>query len=115
ENCLSLLAEKAQAKGLELAYLIDEDVPTQLVGDEGRLQQVLINLAGNAVKFTAQGEVLVTVAKINEANRHVRLRIAVRDTGIGIDPPTQAKLFQPFMQASGGITRQFGGTGLGLA
>jgi PAS domain S-box-containing protein len=115
ENCLSLLAEKAHAKGIELAYLIDEDVPTQLIGDAGRLQQVLINFVGNAVKFTEQGEVIVSISKLGEIERQVRLRLAVRDTGIGIAPAVQAKLFQPFVQANSGITSKFGGTGLGLA
>ena len=115
ENCLSLLAEKAHPKGLELAYLIEETAPTRLVGDAGRLHQVLLNLVGNALKFTESGEVVVRVAKEWEENRRVRLRFTIQDTGIGIAPDVQAKLFQPFTQADSGTTRKFGGTGLGLA
>jgi two-component system, sensor histidine kinase and response regulator len=115
ENCLTLLAEKAHAKGLELAYLIEEDVPTQLVGDAGRLHQVLLNLVGNALKFTAQGEVVLGVALLGEENRRAQLRFTIRDTGIGISPEAREKLFQPFTQADSSTTRKFGGTGLGLA
>jgi signal transduction histidine kinase/DNA-binding response OmpR family regulator len=115
ENCLTLLAGKAHEKGLELAYLIEESVPAQLVGDGGRLHQVLLNLVGNALKFTEKGEVVLRVSKEAEANRRVRLRFTIRDTGIGIAPAAAARLFQPFTQADSGTTRKFGGTGLGLA
>ena len=115
ENSLSLLAEKAHGKGIELAYLISEDVPAQLVGDAGRLQQILLNLAGNAIKFTERGEVVVTVTKTGEIDRRARLKFSVRDTGIGIPPEAQGKLFQPFAQADQTIATKFGGTGLGLA
>jgi signal transduction histidine kinase/CheY-like chemotaxis protein len=115
ENCLTLLAEKAHEKGLELAYLIDETAPTQLVGDAGRLHQVLLNLVGNALKFTERGEVVLSVASEAEENRRARLRFTIRDTGIGISPEAREKLFQPFTQADSSTTRKFGGTGLGLA
>jgi PAS domain S-box-containing protein len=115
EGCLGIMAEKAHGKGLELAYLIEENVPTQLVGDAARLHQILINLVGNAVKFTAHGEVVLSVAKESEENRRVRLRFSVRDTGIGVDNEARKNLFQAFQQADSSTTRKFGGTGLGLA
>ncbi|HXC02523.1 MAG TPA: response regulator [Opitutaceae bacterium] len=115
ESCLGIIAEKAHSKGLELAYLIDENVPTQLVGDPTRLHQILVNLIGNAVKFTARGEVVLNVAKESEANRRVRLRFSIRDTGIGVDAEAKKNLFQAFKQADSSTTRKFGGTGLGLA
>jgi len=114
ENCLSLLAEKAHAKGVELACQVDEDVPPCVIGDSSRLQQVLLNLVNNAVKFTPRGEVVLTVKKISVVDKRVRLRFSVRDTGIGIAPEVQAQLFQPFVQADASTTRKFGGTGLGL-
>ena len=115
ENCLGLIAEAAHRKRLELAYLIDENVPTRLVGDAHRLHQVLLNLVGNAVKFTSEGEVVVRVAKVSEENRKARLRFSVTDTGLGIPLDAQGKLFQPFTQVDGSTARKFGGTGLGLA
>jgi signal transduction histidine kinase/DNA-binding response OmpR family regulator len=115
ENCLSLLAEKAHEKGIELAYLIEENVPSLLTGDPGRLHQVILNLVGNALKFTERGEVVVRVAKLSGEGRRVRLRFTVRDTGVGIPPEAQARLFQPFVQADAGTTRKYGGSGLGLA
>jgi two-component system, sensor histidine kinase and response regulator len=115
ENCLSLLAEKAYDKDIELAYLIEESVPNLLVGDSGRLHQVMLNLVGNALKFTERGEVVVRVSRVGEESRRVRLRFTVKDTGVGISPEAQAKLFQPFVQADAGTTRKYGGSGLGLA
>ncbi len=115
ENSLSLLAERALSKGLEIAHLIDDDVPARLIGDTGRLQQVLINLIGNAIKFTTRGEVMVGVSKVGEKDRCARLRFTVRDTGIGITPEAQARLFQPYVQADISTSNKFGGTGLGLA
>jgi len=115
ESCLGIIAEKAHGKGLELAYLIEENVPTQLIGDAARLHQVLINLIGNAVKFTARGEVVLYVSKENEGDRRVRLRFSVRDTGIGVSAESKENLFQAFKQADSSTTRKFGGTGLGLA
>ena len=115
EGCLASMAERAHAKNLELACHFQDDIPTLLIGDPGRLNQVLLNLTGNAVKFTAQGEVVVGIAKISEQDRRVRLRFTVRDTGIGLTPEQQARLFHPFIQADPSTARKYGGTGLGLA
>jgi two-component system sensor histidine kinase/response regulator len=116
EACLALIAEKAHAKGLEVAYVMDESLPTGLVGDAGRLQQVLLNLVANAVKFTEKGEVVVRVTAVGPpTGGRAQIRFAVTDTGIGVPPAAQSSLFQPFVQADGSMTRRFGGTGLGLA
>ncbi|HYL72890.1 MAG TPA: response regulator [Bryobacteraceae bacterium] len=115
EGCLAIMAERAHGNGLEIAYLVAENVPGRVIGDAGRIRQVLLNLVGNAVKFTKQGEVIVSVTKVSEQNHQVRLRFAVRDTGPGLTAEQQARLFQPFVQADSSTTRKFGGTGLGLA
>jgi len=115
DNTMDLLAAQAHSKGLELAALIRPEVPLELRGDPGRLRQVVNNLVGNAVKFTGQGEVVVTVSLVNETPTHVTLNFEVRDTGIGIDAKAQAGLFKAFSQADGSTTRKYGGTGLGLA
>jgi PAS domain S-box-containing protein len=109
------LALRANEKGLELLYDEAADVPDGLVGDAGRLRQVLLNLAGNAVKFTDDGEVAVEVSVADRGPEHVVLRFAVRDTGIGIPEDKHEFIFDAFAQADGTTTRRYGGTGLGLA
>ena len=115
DSTMDLLAAQAHSKGLVLAAFIRPEVPLELRGDPGRLRQVVNNLVGNAVKFTAQGEVVVTVSRVSETPTHARLRFEVRDTGIGIDEKGQQRLFKAFSQADGSTTRKYGGTGLGLA
>ena len=115
ESTLDMLAQRAQSKGNELIMEMLPGVPRLLRGDPGRLRQVLVNLIGNAIKFTTGGEVVIRVTQETESNLRVVLRFAVRDTGVGIPPATQAKLFQAFAQADSSTTRRYGGTGLGLA
>jgi signal transduction histidine kinase/DNA-binding response OmpR family regulator len=115
ESAVELLAERAEVKGLELAYLVRREVPRRLRGDPGRLRQVLVNLVNNAVKFTERGEVFVELQLIECAPDEWCLRFDVRDTGIGLDRETMDRLFQPFIQAEASTARRFGGTGLGLA
>jgi signal transduction histidine kinase/CheY-like chemotaxis protein/HPt (histidine-containing phosphotransfer) domain-containing protein len=113
-DTVKALALRAHGKGLELACHIDPDVPDALVGDPGRLGQVVINLVGNAIKFTDHGEVVMDVRTEARTEDQVRLHFAVRDTGIGIPPEKQARIFEAFSQADSSTTRQYGGTGLGL-
>jgi CheY-like chemotaxis protein/anti-sigma regulatory factor (Ser/Thr protein kinase) len=115
DQVLDLVGFQAAAKGLELVCWIPAEVPRWLRGDPARLRQVLVNLVGNAVKFTPAGEVAVTASLEESTPAGVKLRMEVRDTGIGIEPGAQGKLFQSFVQADGSTTRKFGGTGLGLA
>lgn len=115
ENVSSLVGQKAADKGLELLFECGNDVPQNLVGDPLRLGQVLINLVGNAIKFTEQGQVAVSIQLLERVGDKIKLRISVTDTGIGMDDAQQAQLFQAFSQADGSTTRKYGGTGLGLA
>jgi signal transduction histidine kinase/CheY-like chemotaxis protein len=114
-NAARILSVRASQNNLELMFEIDADVPARLVGDAGRLHQILVNLIGNAIKFTSQGDVHVRVQMVEQAEEGAVLRFAVHDTGIGIPPEQQARIFDSFSQADSSITRRFGGTGLGLA
>ena len=115
EDCMVLLAPRAHQKGVELVCDCDPRLPERLVGDGGRIRQVVMNLAGNAIKFTAKGEVVVRLEQLLAKGAHAAMRVEVRDTGEGIPREAQARLFQPFTQADASTTRRFGGTGLGLA
>jgi len=113
-DTLKGLAPRAQQKGLELACDIPPGAPRTLVGDPQRLRQIVVNLVGNAIKFTEQGEVVVRVEPESQAEGQVCLHFAVTDTGIGISPEQQGLIFEPFAQEDGSTTRKYGGTGLGL-
>ena len=122
ENAVDLLAAQAYSKGLELIAWCDREIPDTLEGDPGRLRQILLNLIGNAIKFTAKGEVVVRASleqpeskQISSPQAPLRIRFSVTDTGIGISPSDKKKLFQPFTQVDGSTSREYGGTGLGLA
>ena len=115
ENTMKLLAVRASQKGLELVSGIRPDVPDGLVGDPGRLRQIILNLVGNAIKFTEQGEVVVKAETELRDDATVRVHFAVSDTGIGIPPEKQALVFEAFTQADSSTRRRYGGTGLGLA
>ena len=112
---LKVLGFRAQEKGLELAWRVGSEVPERLLGDMGRLRQMVVNLIGNAIKFTEKGEVVLEVDKEGDSNDGVELHIKVRDTGIGIPKDKQGMIFEAFTQADGSTTRKYGGTGLGLA
>ncbi|MBX3359498.1 MAG: response regulator [Phycisphaeraceae bacterium] len=114
-DTLNPLALRASSKGVELAYDVPSDVPDAVIGDVYRLRQIIVNLVGNAIKFTDQGEVVVGVRVVERSGDDVTLEFAVRDTGIGIAPDAAARLFKPFEQAESSTTRKYGGTGLGLA
>lgn len=112
---LSTLALRAHNKGLELAFDVDPDVPESLVGDIHRIRQILVNLLGNAIKFTEQGEIVLRIELASQVEQRVTLRFAIKDTGIGLPPEKMETIFQPFEQADVSTTRKYGGTGLGLA
>ncbi len=115
ELAVALHADAAQRKGINLAMTLDASVPVYVRGDPARLQQVVLNLLGNAIKFTERGTVDLRVSSIANSPIGHEIKFAIRDTGIGIDPSVRPSLFQPFVQADASTTRRFGGTGLGLA
>ncbi|MCC6297959.1 MAG: GAF domain-containing protein [Anaerolineales bacterium] len=122
ESALDLVTARAVEKGLDTAYIIEDDVPAAILGDVTRLRQILLNLLSNAVKFTDKGEVVLTVSRSNDFSRSAKaaeaattLTFTVRDTGIGLSKEGMSRLFQSFSQADSSTTRKYGGTGLGLA
>jgi two-component system sensor histidine kinase/response regulator len=114
EEALETMAVSAYKKGLEFTSRIPRDFPTALVGDEGRLRQILVNLIGNAIKFTERGEIVLSVDILADKGDEVEMHFTVRDTGIGIPAKELDVIFEPFQQVDGSINRQYGGTGLGL-
>jgi PAS domain S-box-containing protein len=115
QEVIELLAPQAHHKGLEIAAFIPANVPIHIQGDVSRLRQVIMNLMGNAIKFTSAGEVVVQIKLISENHHTATIKFAIIDTGIGINAEDKNKLFQPFTQVDASITRKYGGTGLGLA
>jgi signal transduction histidine kinase/CheY-like chemotaxis protein len=115
EGVTDVFVTKAEEKGLELLDSMAPEAPTRLLGDPGRLRQVLINLIGNAVKFTEKGEVSLRVEALSQTEKEAELRFTVSDTGIGMDSKTRVRVFESFTQADASTTRKYGGTGLGLA
>jgi PAS domain S-box-containing protein len=113
-DAMKALSFRAHQKGLELVYEVEPEVPEALMGDPGRIRQILINLIGNAIKFTAKGEVVVTVHEEGEQEGGTLLHFAVRDTGVGVPIDKQERIFEAFSQADGTMARKYGGTGLGL-
>jgi two-component system, sensor histidine kinase and response regulator len=115
DDTMNILSLRAHQKGLELACHVLPDVPEALIGDPGRLRQVIVNLVGNAIKFTSKGEVVVRIEVESESEKDVSLHVSVHDTGIGIPPEKQQAIFDAFTQADNSMTRRYGGSGLGLA
>ncbi len=115
EDALHPLALRAQQKGLELTWSVERDIPEFVSGDSTRLRQILINLAGNAIKFTKEGQVSVKALRLDSPSDEVAIRFSVLDTGIGIQPEKHKKIFDAFSQVDSSTTREFGGTGLGLS
>ena len=114
-DTMKQIAIRAHEKSLELAYHVDENISDFLIGDPSRLRQILINLIGNAIKFTSHGEVVIKIKKTKDENDLTELKFSVTDTGIGIPETKQNKIFTSFTQSDGSTTRKFGGTGLGLS
>jgi CheY-like chemotaxis protein len=115
EGAAELMGGRAREKALSLVTHIDPNVPGHLIGDPYRLRQVLLNLIGNAIKFTEKGEVVISATLLAKNESEVKVRFAVSDTGIGLTDEARKRLFKPFVQADGSTTRKYGGTGLGLA
>lgn len=115
ENMNDVLGIRAREKGLEYVWLLEPNVPTQLVGDPGRLRQVIINLIGNAIKFTPKGSVDLQISLVSQTDNEAIIRFDIRDTGIGISDDKLGTLFKPFTQVDTSTTRKYGGTGLGLS
>ena len=113
DDLCSIVAQRAQRKGLEFFSYLSPDIPSQLIGDPGRLRQILINLADNAIKFTSEGEIYFKGEEIEDLGDKLKIHFSVKDSGIGIPKAKQAEIFQSFTQADGSITRKYGGTGLG--
>lgn len=115
EETYDLLSFKAKEKDLDLLYMIDPDVPTEVIGDMTRLRQIVVNLVGNSIKFTERGEILTSIKLISKQQNKYELEFSVRDSGIGIPADKLDKLFESFTQVDSSTTRKYGGTGLGLA
>ncbi|NMC13959.1 MAG: response regulator [Chloroflexi bacterium] len=115
EGVAAMMAQKAYDKNLEMACMLQENIPTKLRGDPGRLRQILINLVSNAIKFTHKGEIVIHVDAVSETENALEVKFFVRDTGIGIPKDRQNAIFKRFTQADGSTTRKYGGTGLGLS
>ncbi len=115
EDTAEILSHRAFDKGLELVCLIDSEIPREISGDSGRLRQIILNLAGNAIKFTSKGEVSIQAELVASSDSDISVRFSVHDTGIGIPASRLNAIFEPFTQVDGSTTRKYGGTGLGLA
>jgi len=115
EDAIEILSAKANEKKIALLYFIEKDVPNSVIGDITRLRQILLNLIGNAIKFTNHGHVMISVSTETRSKDHIVLKFSVKDTGIGISEKSLSKLFRPFQQADISVTRKYGGTGLGLS
>jgi two-component system, sensor histidine kinase and response regulator len=111
---MKILGFRAHQKGLELIYEVQPDVPESVLGDPGRIRQIVVNLVGNSIKFTARGEILLSVTQETDSSGGVALHFAVKDTGVGIPIEKQQKIFEAFSQADGSMARRYGGSGLGL-